>query len=317
MTAETLSLAGKIALITGSGRENGIGAAIARGLARNGASVAIHYVSESSKPKAEAVAASITKEFGTKTTVVRGAVEEVDTAKTIVANTLKGLDADHIDILGMLRRPEVSNFVITKLDKTNFRCQIVNNAGGGDAKPLLEITPEQLQHEFGSNVFSTIYLTQAVVDIGKMPKGGRIINIGSVASKQGHGGIAVYSAAKAAQDSLTASFAGEVSNTWHIFSGTRRNVGSHSKSQLGKSRGITVNTIAPGPVPTDASKPFLEKPDGSPTDMQVAMHAMTRAAARLGTTADIADAVLLLASEKSRWITAQWISLSGGITGTM
>jgi hypothetical protein len=47
------------------------------------------------------------------------------------------------------------------------------------------------------------------------------------------------------------------------------------------------------------------------------MIAITRAAARLGTTVDIADAVLLLVSEKSRWITAQWISLSGGITGTM
>jgi NAD(P)-dependent dehydrogenase (short-subunit alcohol dehydrogenase family) len=46
MAAETLSLAGKTALVTGSSRENGIGAAIARALAQNGASVAIHYVSE-------------------------------------------------------------------------------------------------------------------------------------------------------------------------------------------------------------------------------------------------------------------------------
>ena len=181
----------------------------------------------------------------------------------------------------------------------------------------MDITPAQLQREFGSNVFGTVYLTQAVVDIGKMPQGGRIINISSIASKQGLGGVSVYSAAKAAQDSLTASFAGEVSNTRHIVSGKRRKVGSHNNLQLGKSRGITVNAIAPGPVPTDTSKPFLVKPDGSPTDMQIAMHAMTRAAARLGTTEDIADAVLLLASEKSRWITAQWISLSGGITGTM
>lgn len=105
MTAETLSLAGKFALVTGSSKEDGIGAAIARALARNGAAVAIHYVSESSKLKAEGVAANITKEFGTKTTVVRGAVEEVGTAKTIVENTLEGLNTDHIDILGMFRRP--------------------------------------------------------------------------------------------------------------------------------------------------------------------------------------------------------------------
>ncbi|OIW28752.1 short chain dehydrogenase reductase [Coniochaeta ligniaria NRRL 30616] len=270
MGADTLSLAGKFALVTGSSKEHGIGAAIARGLARNGASVAIHYVSESSKISAEGVAANITKEFGTKTTVVRGAIEEAGTAKTIVEDTLKGLNTDHIDIL-------------------------VNNAGGGDSKPLMDITPEQLQHEFGLNVYGTIYLTQAVVGIGKMPQGGRIVNVSSIASKLGLDGVTVYSAAKAAQDSITASLAGE----------------------LGKSRGITVNSVAPGPVPTETSKPFLEKPDGSPSEMQAAMIAMTRAAARVGTTEDIADAVLLLASEKSRWITAQWISVSGGITGTM
>ena len=44
---------------------------------------------------------------------------------------------------------------------------------------------------------------------------------------------------------------------------------------------------------------------------------MTRAEDRLGTTQDIADGVMMLASEKSRWVTAQWISLSGGITGTV
>jgi len=49
MSADTFSLAGKAALVTGSGRETGIGAAIARALAQNGASVAIHYVSEDSK----------------------------------------------------------------------------------------------------------------------------------------------------------------------------------------------------------------------------------------------------------------------------
>ena len=103
--AETFSLAGKFALVTGSSKENGIGAAIARGLARNGASVAIHYVSDSSKSRAESVIASITKDFGTKTALVRGAVEEVGNAKTIIEDTLRGLGTDHIDILGMLRRP--------------------------------------------------------------------------------------------------------------------------------------------------------------------------------------------------------------------
>jgi NAD(P)-dependent dehydrogenase (short-subunit alcohol dehydrogenase family) len=100
MAAETLSLAGKTALITGSGRETGIGAAIARAFARNGAAVAIHYVSENSRARAEKVAADISREFGTKTTVVQGALEKVSTATKIINETLKGLDVAHIDILG-------------------------------------------------------------------------------------------------------------------------------------------------------------------------------------------------------------------------
>ena len=51
--------------------------------------------------------------------------------------------------------------------------------------------------------------------------------------------------------------------------------------------------------------------------MMAAMTAMTRAGDRLGTAEDIADATLLLCSEKSSWVTAQWISVSGGITGSM
>ena len=101
MPVDTLSLAGKTAIITGSGRENGIGAAIATAFARNGASVAIHYVSEGSKGKAEKVAAGLTKDFGVKTTVVQGSVDNYSTAKRLVEETLKAFGVDHIDILGM------------------------------------------------------------------------------------------------------------------------------------------------------------------------------------------------------------------------
>lgn len=87
----------------------------------------------------------------------------------------------------------------------------MNNAAAADTKQaLLETTKEQLEFEFGVNVFGTVYMTQAVVGLGKMPKGGRIINIGSVASKLTSPGTSIYSAAKAAQDSMTASWAGEV-----------------------------------------------------------------------------------------------------------
>jgi NAD(P)-dependent dehydrogenase (short-subunit alcohol dehydrogenase family) len=65
------------------------------------------------------------------------------------------------------------------------------------------------------------------------------------------------------------------------------------------------------------SKPYLVTPDGSPSGLQTSLFEQTRAGNRLGTVEDLADATLLLVSEKSRWITAQWISVSGGITGTM
>ena len=100
MAPDTLSLAGKTALITGSGRENGVGAAIARAFAKNGAAVVIHYVSEGSKPRAERLAADIAKEFGNKTTVVHGSVREYKATQEMVSQALKGLDVDHIDILG-------------------------------------------------------------------------------------------------------------------------------------------------------------------------------------------------------------------------
>ena len=100
MSADTLSLAGKTALVTGSGRETGIGAGIARALARNGAAVGIHHVSEESKSRAEKVAKDINKEFGTKITVVQGGVQNYETAKNMVEQALKDLGVDHIDILG-------------------------------------------------------------------------------------------------------------------------------------------------------------------------------------------------------------------------
>ena len=72
----------------------------------------------------------------------------------------------------------------------------------------MKATQAGLERTFGIIVFGGIYLIQAAVP--HMPRGGRIINIGSVASKMGIGHIAAYSAAKAAMDSFTYSTAHEV-----------------------------------------------------------------------------------------------------------
>lgn len=66
--------------------------------------------------------------------------------------------------------------------------------------------------------------------------------------------------------------------------------------------------MGPGPVTTDIYPPGLED------EFQREQRAMTRAADRAGTIEDIGDAVLLLVSERARWITGQYISVSGGVT---
>jgi hypothetical protein len=95
---DTLSLEGKVAIITGSGRETGIGAATAIALARNGASVTINYVSDATVPRADKVLQAI-REAGGKAIAVRADVTKPEEAKKLVEETLKGFNTDKVDIL--------------------------------------------------------------------------------------------------------------------------------------------------------------------------------------------------------------------------
>lgn len=99
MTVDTLSLEGQVAIITGSGRENGIGAGIARALSRNGALVALNFVSSSSAARAEALAESMRAARG-KVVVVQSSVDTMEGSQFLVMETLKGFGVDRIDILG-------------------------------------------------------------------------------------------------------------------------------------------------------------------------------------------------------------------------
>jgi NAD(P)-dependent dehydrogenase (short-subunit alcohol dehydrogenase family) len=100
MTVDTFSLEGKVAIVSGSGRENGMGAAIAMLLAKNGASVTINHVSESSASRAEVVAMRI-RDNGGKAIVVKSSVDSPAGAKFLVKETLSQFKTDRIDILGM------------------------------------------------------------------------------------------------------------------------------------------------------------------------------------------------------------------------
>ncbi|KAI5459231.1 hypothetical protein BGZ63DRAFT_426519 [Mariannaea sp. PMI_226] len=264
MASDSLSLAGKVAIVTGSGKENGIGAAIAMALARAGARVTINYVSESTAARAQQTVKNIEAVAGRNTAlIVQADISTPEGTKRLVDETLRGFAVTHIDI-------------------------IVNNASWIQFGPALETTPEELNKAFAINVFGPLYLIQAAMPY--MSKGGRIINIGSVVSKLGLVEGPIYDAIKGAMDALTFALAHEIGRG---------------------GKGLTINTIAPGPTPTDTF------PEGNPGADVIKNHlrSLTRAEDRLGSVQDIADAVLLLVSEKARWITGQFVSVSGGITG--
>lgn len=85
---------------------------------------------------------------------------------------------------------------------------LVNNAAAGGGGPAMEATTEILERIFRVNVFGSLYMIQAIAPL--MPRGGRIINIGSIASKLGIPFIPIYVAAKSAQDQLAYAAAMEV-----------------------------------------------------------------------------------------------------------
>jgi len=242
-------LEGKVALVTGGSR--GIGAAIALRLAADGAKVAVNYNND--KGAADKVVAEATN-LGVKAVAFKANVSSTEDTNKLIEEVTKALGK--IDIL-------------------------VNNAGVYALKPIEEVDAAHYNHLFDVNVKGVILVTVAALK--KMADGGRIINISSLAAKATMGGGSVYSATKAALDTLTRIWAQE----------------------LGK-RKITVNAVAPGATVTD----MLEQ--GLPEEMKQLFIAKT-ALGRLGEPEDIADVVAFLASDDARWVTGHSISCDGGM----
>ena len=142
-------LAGKVALVTGASK--GIGAAIAKALAAQGASVAVNYAS--SKAGADAVVAAI-EAAGGKAIAVQGDVSRTADAQAIVEATVKQFG--RLDVL-------------------------VNNSGVYAFAPLAEITEEHFHQQFNVNVLGLLLTTQAASR--HLGEGASIINIGSVVSR--------------------------------------------------------------------------------------------------------------------------------------
>jgi 3-oxoacyl-[acyl-carrier protein] reductase len=170
-------LDGKVAVVTGASK--GIGAAIAKHLAAEGASVVVNFAS--SKSGADLVVAEITKQGG-KAKAVQGDVSKQADIKRLFAETKSAFG--RLDIL-------------------------VNNAGVYDFVPLENVTAEHFHKLFDLNVLGLLLTTQeAVKQFG--PNGGSVINISSVASTSAPPSTSVYSATKGAVDTITRALAKEL-----------------------------------------------------------------------------------------------------------
>lgn len=170
-------LAGKIAVVTGASK--GIGAAIAKHLAAEGASVVVNYAS--SKAGADKVVSEITVKGG-KAVAVQGDVAKQADIDRIFAETKKAFG--RADIL-------------------------VNNAGVYDFAPLEQVNEDHFHRQFNTNVLGLLLTTQAAVKQFD-GTGGSIVNISSVVGVNPLPNASVYSATKAAVDAVTKSLAKEL-----------------------------------------------------------------------------------------------------------
>jgi 3-oxoacyl-[acyl-carrier protein] reductase len=163
-------LSNKVAVVTGASK--GIGAAIAKGLAAEGAAVAVNYAS--SKEGADRVVAEIVKAGG-KAVAVQGDVSKASDVQRIFAETKKAFG--RLDVL-------------------------VNNAGVYELAALAEITEQQFHRLFNTNVLGLILATQEAAKLFG-PEGGSVINIGSTVSSITPPATTVYTATKGAVDAVT------------------------------------------------------------------------------------------------------------------
>ena len=244
-------LNGKVAVVSGASK--GIGAAVAEKLASEGASVVVNYTS--SPEKAEAVVSKITAAGG-KAKAVRADVSKPNEAKKLIDTTVA--EFGRLDIL-------------------------VNNAGVYEFVPLPEVSETHYNRLFDINVKGLLFTTQAAVNAFG-DRGGSIINISSIVSLGATPSASVYSATKAAVDSLTRTLAAE----------------------LGPKK-ILVNSVLPGPVETEGTNAMAE------WDQIQNLYVPQTPLGRVGRPQDIANVVSFLASEDAGWVTGQIIPATGGL----
>jgi 2-hydroxycyclohexanecarboxyl-CoA dehydrogenase len=167
---------------------------------------------------------------------------------------------------------------------------LVNNAGFDDFMPFLATGEDFWDRILEVNFKGALRVIQATAP-GMAERGfGRIVNIGSDAGRVGSSLEAVYSGAKGGIIAFSKTLARELAT-----------------------KGVTVNSVCPGPTDTPALRKFAEK---SGDDAEKVITGMTRAVPmrRLGTPEDIAAAVAFFASDGAGYVTGQTLSVSGGLT---
>ena len=166
----------------------------------------------------------------------------------------------------------------------------VNNAGWDDFMKFLDTDEDFWDKILEINFKGALRVNHTVVP-GMIERGfGRVINIGSDAGRVGSSLEAVYSGAKGGIIAFTKTLAREVAT-----------------------KGVTVNTVCPGPTDTPALRKFA---DNSGQDADKVLSGMTRAVPmkRLALPSDVAAAVAFFASDETAYITGQTLSVSGGLT---
>lgn len=247
-----MSLKNKVAIVTGGTRD--IGRACSVKLAAEGAKVVVNYLNN--KTAGEETLAIIEKAGGTAI-LVKGDMTKKADVDNLVAESVKAFGNDiHV---------------------------LVNNVGGLVArKKLPEMDEDFLNYVMALNVNSTFLATQAVVP--HMPTGSSIVNLTSLAGRNGGGGGAsAYSMSKGAVITFTRSMAKE----------------------LGPD-GIRVNAICPGMIDTTFHDTFT--PDAARKNLE-----NTVPLRRQGLSEDCGDAVVYLASDASSYITGTNLDINGGL----
>ena len=243
-------LAGKAALITGG--DSGIGRSVAVLYAREGADVAIVFLPEE-RSDAEETAKYVEAE-GRKCVLIEGDVKSSEFCNKAVEQTVK--DLGKLDVL-------------------------VNNAAyQHHRKSLDEISDEQLEKTFRTNIFGYFYMARAALK--HLPEGGAIVNCSSVTGLEGSGELLDYSATKGAINAFTKAL-----------------------SQNLAEKKIRVNAVAPGPVWTP-----LNVADKEPEE--VAKHGADTPMKRPAQPEEIAPAFVFFASNlDSSYITGEVLSILG------